>query len=166
MARSGFRRWWVVLLPFLFLPLVVAQIWGPSIFGSASFARFVEGGWVVTIAAALGVGIAIFVTVLFMRPMLSLFGGGPRARRILEHGRPARATVRSIGESSLGGTTTVNDQPYLGLTLEVDDGTRPPYVVQLDTIIPRAIVPQFQPGSVIPVKIDPRDPREVRIDWN
>jgi hypothetical protein len=36
----------------------------------------------------------------------------------------------------------------------------------LDTIIPRAIVPQFRPGAVIPVKVDREDPQEVRIDWN
>ena len=166
MARFKFRYWWIFLWPLLFMPLVVAQIWGPSIFGSEAYARFVEGGWIITIAVVLAVIVAVFTVVYFMKPILAFFGGSPKTRRILKYGRPARATIRSVGESSMGGAATVNDQPYLGLTLEVDDGSRAPYVVTLDTIIPRAIVPQFRPGAVIPVKVDREDPQEVRIDWN
>ena len=31
---------------------------------------------------------------------------------------------------------------------------------------PRAILPQFQPGAVIPVKVDAEDPQQVVIDWS
>jgi hypothetical protein len=31
------------------------------------------------------------------------------------------------------GVVTVNNQPYLNLTVEVDDGSRAPYVVSFDT---------------------------------
>jgi hypothetical protein len=65
----------------------------------------------------------------------------------------------------MGGVMTINDQPYLNLKLEVHDKGRDPYPVSLDTIIPRAAVPQFQPGANIPVRVDPSDPQQVVIDW-
>ena len=65
----------------------------------------------------------------------------------------------------MGGVMTINDQPYLNLKLEVHDEGRTPYPVSLDTIVPRAAVPQFQPGANIPIKIDPDDPQNVVIDW-
>jgi hypothetical protein len=74
--------------------------------------------------------------------------------------------VKQIGESGIGGTMTINDQPYLNLQLEVRDGNTPPYTISLDTIIPRSAVPQFQPGAMIPIKIDPIDPQKIAINWS
>lgn len=108
----------------------------------------------------------IIVFRVFRRPFMSFFGGDRETRRIMANGRSAQAMVQQIGESSLGGVTTINEQPYLNLQLEVRDGNRPPYTVNLDTIIPRASVPQFQPGVMIPVKIDPNDANKIVIDWS
>lgn len=108
-----------------------------------------------------------FVTslLLFAPAMFSFFGGSPGTRRILANGRSADGVIKSIGESSLGGVITVNNQPYLNLLLEVHDSYQAPYIVSLDTIIPRTAVPQFQPGAIIPIKIDPNDPMKVAINW-
>lgn len=131
------------------------------------YARFTAGyadDLVIGTGVALYIGyFFVYITATFWGPTASLFGFG--TKRILKYGRPAMATVKSIGESSQGGVITVNDQPYLNLLLEVNDGTRAPYEVSLDTIIPRAVVPQFQPGAVIAVKVDPNDPRKVAIVW-
>jgi hypothetical protein len=135
------------------------------VFGEEAYARFVEADGITTVGVAFAVGVTAAILIPSLKPIFSFFGGGPGARRIRKHGRPARAVIQSIGESSMGGTTAVNDQPYPGLTLEVDDGSRPPYLVNLDTIIPRAVVPQFQPGAVIPVKVDAEDPQKV-VDWS
>lgn len=105
--------------------------------------------------------------------MISVFGGvfkglpglNKEARKLMTQGRPGRATVLSIGETSQG-TVTVNDQPYLHLELQIFDGSTPPYQVGIDTIVPRYAVPQFQPGASIPVRIDTMDKTKVIIDWN
>ncbi|MGD8717346.1 MAG: hypothetical protein PVH29_00860 [Candidatus Zixiibacteriota bacterium] len=164
------RKWLTFGLIYLsVIPVIAAGSsgsWAPKIIGQKNYDMIANGPAGIVIMA---VCIALpFVASIghFIKPMMSFFGGSPKTRRILKYGRPAQAIVRSIGESSLGGTTTVNDQPYLGLTLEVDDGYQAPYLVQVDTIIPRSLIPQFQPGAVIPVKVDPKDPQEVRIDWN
>lgn len=103
---------------------------------------------------------------VFKKPFMSFFGGGRETKRILSTGRPATAMVVQISESSVGGTMTINDQPYLNLQLEVRDGNTPPYTVSLDTIIPRSAVPQFQPGALIPVKVDLNDPMNIAINWS
>lgn len=71
-----------------------------------------------------------------------------------------------LAENSGGGVVTVNDQPYLNVTLEVDGGSRAPYVVSFDAVIPRAAVPQFQPDALIRLKVDPNDPQQVVVDWS
>jgi hypothetical protein len=108
----------------------------------------------------------IVIFKIFRKPFMSFFGGTRDMKRIMLNGRPAMAVVQQIGENSGGGVMTINDQPYLNLQLEVHDESRSPYPVSLDTIIPRAAVPQFQPGAKIPVRVDPNDPQQLVIDWN
>lgn len=119
---------------------------------------------------------AIFIVLLVILPMLPLiplifesfgalfglskssllFGNGKEAERIIESGADAQARVVSLTETDQG-TVTINGQPYLRLTLEVDDGKMKPYAVTHNTIIPRSAVPAFQPGSVFSVKVDRED---------
>lgn len=124
-------------------------------------------------------GIVLFI-ILMLLPfvfaailMISVFGGvfknlpglNKEARKLITQGRPGRATVLFISETSQG-TVTVNEQPYLHLELQIFDGSTPPYQVGIDTIIPRYAVPQFQPGASIPVRIDTIDKTKVVIDWS
>jgi hypothetical protein len=155
--------------------LMVAVIVGteelaPKFMRPDVYARFVAGyGDDLVIGVSVFLFIAYVLTytfLVFIGPTLSFFGGGATTRRILRTGRPATAVVKHIGESSQGGVITVNDQPYLNLVLEVNDGARTPYEVSLDTIIPRYAVPQFQPGAMIPVKVDPNDPEQIAIVWD
>lgn len=92
------------------------------------------------------------------------FGGNKEAENILKTGKPATATVIQLGECSKGGIVTINDQPYVNLKLRIDDGKKKPYEVSFDILIPRTAVPQFQPGVVFPIKIDPNDQNKVVID--
>lgn len=121
-------------------------------------------GVLMTVLLLIPMAVILFLTGrMFIKPFLAFTGRA--SKKILQHGRPAAAVVMSIGENSQGGTVTINDQPYLNLQLEVRDGNKNPYTVSLDTVIPRASVPQFQPGTVIPIKIDPEDPMKIAIDW-
>lgn len=63
-----------------------------------------------------------------------------------------------------GVVVAVNDQPYLNLQVRVEGGFRTEYDGSFDTVIPRSVLPQFQPGAVIPVKVDAEDPQKVVID--
>jgi hypothetical protein len=111
------------------------------------------------------IGLVIVMSLLPFRKAFGAFFGTKESKRIKRFGREATGKVLAIGENSEGGVVTINDQPLLNLQLEVHDASVPPYVVSFDTIIPRAAVPQFQPGAVIPIKIDPENPEKVIIDW-
>jgi hypothetical protein len=88
-----------------------------------------------------------------------------KAGKRIETGRKAEAVVLEIGESNLG-TATLNEQPYVKLKLEINDPERNPYIVSIESIIPRLSIPSFQPGCRIHVLIDPNDPDKVVIDFN
>jgi len=109
----------------------------------------------------------LMVVFLFILPILkqhtknTFWGQGKEAKRIIKTGRKATATVLHIGESSEGGTITINDQPYLNLKFLVDDGKSKPYEISLNTIIPRISLPQFQPGVVFNIKIDPHNKKKI-----
>ena len=91
-----------------------------------------------------------------------LFGNKDR-NRILASGRPAKAKVIKLGESGRG-IVTINEQPFVSLKLEVYDGSKPPYQVELKTIVARLDIPRLQPGAELAIKIDPNNPEKIAID--
>jgi hypothetical protein len=148
-----------------FIPVILVVLWAiipqTGIFGENFYTStlFMVGIFVLT-------GIIVISTIsFFIGPMLSFFGGSPSTRKILKTGRTAYGIIKGISESSMGGVITVNNQPYVNLKIEVNDGMRAPYIVSLDTIIPRLSVPAFQPGVMIPIKIDLEDHEKIAIDW-
>src|SRR4029077_7011651 len=69
--------------------------------------------------------------------------------------------VVSIGETGL----SVIDNPVITVGVEVPPADRPPYRGTIKRLlISRLEVPQFQPGRVIPVRFDPRDPSRASFD--
>ncbi|MDD5382882.1 MAG: hypothetical protein PHH60_04425, partial [Candidatus Margulisbacteria bacterium] len=120
------RKFWII-------ELVAMAIFVPS----AIYLKIAgDNGWMPasqaeTILTIAGIVFALIVSVsaisMFIPSMSSFFantflGGGRDAKRILATGRPATATVLALDESSQGGVTTINDQPYLNLKLKIDDG--------------------------------------------
>ena len=117
---------------------------------------FVAGILILPLAAVIAIRRSSRKTVSFM-------GASRRSKEIQSSGRSATATVLSIGEISPGRSVSVGGQPYLRLVLRVDDQTRPPYDVTVDTIIAHYQLAQFQPGAMFAVMVDPDDPQAVVI---
>lgn len=155
-----------IILGTLLIPLAMVTIFVilPAL-GFDIEERFGETGIIVAVVAFAVIPMMVISFKIFKGPMKSFLGGGRERRFLQEHGIPAEGVIKAIGESSMGGTITVNDQPYLNLQLEVREGSHQPYLASLDTIIPRAQVPQFQPGAVIPLLIHPEDPTKIAINW-
>jgi len=87
--------------------------------------------------------------------------GMSEAKDLQRVGLPAQAEILSIGETGL----TVNDNPVIALDVEVRPADRPPYKATIKRLlVSRLEVPQFQPGKVIPVRFDPKDPSRVSFD--
>jgi hypothetical protein len=92
----------------------------------------------------------------------SMFDTGMSEAKDLQRvGLPAQAEILAIGETGL----TVNDNPVITLDVEVRPADRPPYQATIKRLlVSRLEVPQFQPGRVIPVRFDPKDPSRVSFD--
>ena len=78
----------------------------------------------------------------------------------MKSGTPAQATIQQVWPTG----TYVNNNPQIGMQLEVRPPTGLPYTAQLKAVIPLVNIPQFQPGAVVPVKIHPTDPSKVALD--
>jgi hypothetical protein len=84
------------------------------------------------------------------------------AKALRRTGLPARATILEIWDTGI----TVNDDPVIGLRVEVMRDGHPPYVATIQkALISRLDVPEFQPEKVISVRVDPEDPHHVGIDF-
>lgn len=164
MKKKARRGLWIFLSSLLFMILPLLAMLGiepERITSNKSINSIIFVGLIVLpIIIILGTTMKTFI-----KPFMSFIGGSKATKKILRTGRAASAVVLNIGENSGGGVVTVNNQPYLNLQLEVHDSKRPPYVVSIDTIIPRSLVPQFQPGAVIPIKISLEDYQKIAIDW-
>jgi hypothetical protein len=156
------------IAPLIFWTFV--PLWAPLVLGPAAYE------WLDTSSAPVIITIGLlllpFLVVGFVFYGVFFSTAAPfrratrEAKKVLGRGRPAKAVVKSISESNLGATVTVNDQPYLNLTLEIHDGYSDPYVVSFDTVVPRTEVPRVQPGSELAVKVDPVDPENVAVVWS
>lgn len=85
--------------------------------------------------------------------------GEGEARRIRQVGTAADAVVLSIRDTGM----TVNDDPIVAFRLRVRPASGQPYEVDTRARVGRLDVPQVQPGAVLPVAIDPRDPSRVAL---
>jgi len=113
---------------------------------------------ILTICGSLLFTVAITAVVLFVVYRV-IKGMGPN-QSILQTGIPAQATIRQVWQTG----TFINDNPQVGMQLEVRPPGGAPYVTQVNAVVPLINIPQFQPGTVVPVKISPTDASKVELD--
>jgi hypothetical protein len=83
------------------------------------------------------------------------------AKELRTVGLPAEAEILEVADTN----ESLNDQPIIRLDLLVRPPDRPPFRATVPRfMITYLQVPQFQPGKVIPVRYDPRDPSRVAPD--
>ncbi|KPL85440.1 hypothetical protein [Herpetosiphon geysericola] len=72
---------------------------------------------------------------------------------------PGQATIINVDQTG----TTVNNNPHIGLVLHVN-GPLGQYQTETKAVIPMISIPQFQPGAILPVKIDPTNRNNIALD--
>jgi hypothetical protein len=158
-----------MLLVFVaWVPIIIWQSsveWAPKLLGEARYDAIMATYAVQVVAIVSTAGMFLTGMYFLLRPVFDIFRGMSARAKLRATGLPGRAKVLSLGGPSGGGTVTINDQPLLSLTLEVEDGFGDPYVVAFETVVPRYAVPRVQPGETVPVKIDPNDRQRVAVDW-
>ena len=93
--------------------------------------------------------------------VVNKMSGVSEARAIQAVGEPAHATVLQIWDTGI----TVGHDPVVGLRVAVERPDHSSYeAVIKKSLVSRVHLPQFQPGSRVPVKVDPRDPTRVALD--
>ena len=107
------------------------------------------------IPIVLGVVITIVALIWARRFMGKMMGADLKAS-----GEPAQATIIRIWDTG----SSINDNPVVGFLLEVRPQNQSPYQAETKSLIPRISVSQFQPGAIVPVKIDPQNKARVALD--
>ena len=93
--------------------------------------------------------------------MIDQMSGVSEAKRLQETGESATARILEIWDTGM----TVNDDPVIGLRVEVSRADGSVYTTTIaKSLVSRVHIPQFQPGSTVPVRIDPQDSANVALD--
>lgn len=93
--------------------------------------------------------------------MVDRMSGVAEARRLQETGLPATAIIVEVWDTGI----TVNDDPVIGLEIEVSRADGSVYAVTIPkSLVSRIDIPRFQPGSTVSVRIDPADSSIVALD--
>ncbi|MCJ7623451.1 MAG: hypothetical protein MUO76_08095 [Anaerolineaceae bacterium] len=124
-----------------------------DIFGTTSILTVVS----ICVCSVLSLAGTIGITFVLIRVIRKKVGPD---RKILENGIPARARILSVQQTGV----MVNYQPQVVFTLDVQPPGGAPYQIQTKAVIPMVNIPQFQPGTEVPVKIHPTDPTKVVMD--
>lgn len=80
-----------------------------------------------------------------------------KAQHLMVSGRVGTATVNALRDTGM----SINDNPVVELDLEVIVDGGVPYGVTHRQTISRLAVAGFQPGSSVPVRVDPMDPQSL-----
>jgi len=179
----------VLAIPIGIVALVIGMIaggWGLSsirsdrgVTGPLSAFGFMTGlglvffvlGWICLFEARQndGDGTFLFLGVLFGLMGLGFMAsdawsarGIARRDRLRASGLKGTATV--VGEKD--SNWTVNNNPMVNLTLEVNLPGQAPFRTTKRTVISRLSVGALMPGAVLPVLADPANPKNVTIDWD
>jgi hypothetical protein len=164
------RRVGVLVFVLMWIPFACIFVGMAQEFGSLGvrLAQFVDGFIPGFLTARNGEAstltlISTYITFGMMFAAMGLiFGssivGGWLNSRLMKTGRAATARIINVSETG----TTINDNPLLHFTLEVDTGDRSPFQAQTEKVIRYSKLAQFQPGATINVSYDP-DTLEIAI---
>lgn len=137
-------------LMFLVVPVVLAgSFLSETVVGPEAQPLFIAG--------------LVTFTMLFSFAMLfgAMFKGAARRKVLLRRGVDGSAKLMVVEQTG----TQVNDQPMLRLRMMVEVPGRSPYSVLHKEVVAQIRLAQLQPGIVLPVKVDPQDPRNMAIAW-
>lgn len=81
-------------------------------------------------------------------------------RRIRRGGKPATARVISLARGAWTRTTNNLVELEVILQVEVDYSGHPTFQTEIAAMIPELDIPQVQPGAVLDVLVDPKDPHK------
>ncbi len=85
---------------------------------------------------------------------------GLRNREVRGEGLPAQAKILNIWDTG----TTINQNPVVGLLLEVQPPGGSPFQAETEQLISRLRIPMIQPGMEVAVRYDPHNQAVALVD--
>ncbi|MBN2848655.1 MAG: hypothetical protein JXP72_09460 [Coriobacteriia bacterium] len=82
-----------------------------------------------------------------------------KAARLMSVGLIGQGTIKAIRDTGV----QVNYQPQFEIDLDIVVPDRDPYTTTITQVVAMSVLPQFQPGAVMPVRVDPDDKNVVMI---
>ena len=117
-----------------------------------SLQELLEGGELGTIAV---IAVSLLITAAVMLSTLrTMFPPD------IKNGVIAQAKVLKVWDTG----TTINDDPQIGLLLEVTPASDVPFQAETKTLVSRLTVALVQPGVPVEVKYDPQNPKRLRVE--
>jgi len=109
------------------------------------------------LSTALPIIVLTIVSIVVVMIVVRRFTGPNK--QLLATGETAQATVLQIWDTGV----TINDNPRVGLLLEVHPANRPAYQVKTAQVVSRLQTSMYQPGQTLEVKVDPADQKKIAI---
>ena len=139
------------------------------------------GTWIALIGAGLGMAIGIAAVIvssegsgIFIAAiMLTVMGGmfllfykiflGPMLNnsRLQKTGYPGQARILEVRDTGV----TINNSPQIKLVVEIKNSLGQKYNTTIKTLVSRINPFAYQPGMEVPVKIDPKNEKNVVLDF-
>ena len=105
--------------------------------------------------------LTVAIVCLFLVGCLALVGT-PMPKNLREHGIVAKATVLTVWDT---GILLANQDPVIGMRVEVQPPDRAAFQATIKRyMISPIAIPQFQPGKIISIRFDPKDPTVIAVD--
>lgn len=117
-----------------------------------SLQELLDGGELVTI---IGVAVSLLIATAVIGSTLRTMYPPD-----IKNGVIAQAKVLKVWDTG----TTINDDPQIGLLLEVTPDNDVPFQAETKTLVSRLTVALVQPGVPVEVKYDPQNPKRLRVE--
>lgn len=103
--------------------------------------------------AAVFIGIFFAVYWFFFRPIIV-------SGKLMKTGVQRNGKILEMWDTGV----TINNDPQVGLKVEVEDGQGKTYTVKTKSVISRLEAANIHPGLPVTVRVDPRDPQKIAIE--
>lgn len=100
-------------------------------------------------------GVFFMIYKVFLGPLLN-------NSRLQKIGLPGEATILEVKDTGV----TINNSPQIKLVVEIKTNLGQRYTTTLRTLVSRINPGAYQPGMVVPVKIDPKNENNVALDMS
>jgi len=121
---------------------------------------------VMTVPGSTGIYITIGMVALFGGMGLLfyklIFGPMLNAARLQKTGLPGKAIITAVNDTGV----TINNNPQVKLTLDVKNNFGQRYSTVCRVLVSRINPFVYQPGMEVPVKIDPKNEKNVIVDFS